>query len=113
MTVLLSPEQTVHTGMLRVRRGEPVCVPYRIRFLGPAEHFPRAEQHRDDDQRQRDPFGMALPRRSRLAAEKLVDLGVRSCVGPQLLPVMIAGGGVGTVSGVGAAAASQPPPSAR
>lgn len=35
MTVLLSPEQTVHTGTLRVRRGQPVCVPYRIRFLGP------------------------------------------------------------------------------
>ena len=34
MPVLLSPEQTVHAGTLRVRCGEPVRIPYRLRFLG-------------------------------------------------------------------------------
>jgi Acetyltransferase (GNAT) family. len=35
MTVSLSTDQTVHSGLLRVRRGEEVCIPYRVRFLGP------------------------------------------------------------------------------
>ncbi len=45
MTVLSSPEQTVHTGILRVQRGQPACVPYRIRFLGPAD-LPALEEFR-------------------------------------------------------------------
>ncbi len=34
MSVFLSPEQTVHAGILRVQRGRPVRIPYRLRFLG-------------------------------------------------------------------------------
>ena len=45
MTVPLSPDQTVYGGVLRVRRGEAVAIPYRLRFLGP-DDLPALEAFR-------------------------------------------------------------------
>lgn len=45
MTVSLSPDQTVYAGVLRVRRGEAVSIPYRLRFLGP-DDLPALESFR-------------------------------------------------------------------
>ncbi|HYG86131.1 MAG TPA: GNAT family N-acetyltransferase [Azospirillum sp.] len=45
MTVPLSCEQTVHAGVLRVRRGEAAQIPYRLRFLGP-DDLPALEEFR-------------------------------------------------------------------
>ncbi|MCW2242989.1 GNAT family N-acetyltransferase [Azospirillum canadense] len=45
MTVPLSPDQTVHAGVLRVRRGAAVSIPYRLRFLG-TDDLPALEAFR-------------------------------------------------------------------